>query len=141
MTTIDRSVRMMNQPVVMSLLTCSAAVAVALVPNTAPPVESAKTIPYPEVMNLSRVPTFNAQGMVPQTNIAGKPTRKSPQAPTIARVIPAPITVDLVSSTVREATIKKYGEDCSSCRNLSPTVMVLGYSSDRAIGGIQQTMY
>jgi hypothetical protein len=132
----------MNQPVVVSLLTCSAAAAVSLVTNTAPPTESVKTIPYPEVMNLSRVPTFNAQGMVPQTNIAGnKSSRRSPQSRFIARVVPAPITVDLVSSTVREATIEKYGDDCSSCRNLSPTVMVLGYSSDRAIGGIKQTMY
>jgi hypothetical protein len=132
----------MNQPVVVSLLTCSAAVAVALVNNTAPPTESVKTIPYPEVMNLSRVPTFNAQGMVPQTNIASSKTpKRSPQSQSVARVIAAPITVDLVSSTVREATIKKYGEDCSSCRNLSPTVMVLGYSSDRAIGGLKQTMY
>ena len=131
----------MNQPVVVSLLTCSAAVAVALVNNTAPPTESVKTIPYPEVMNLSRVPTFNAQGMVPQTNIAGKSSKKSLQSQSVARVIPAPITVDLVSNTVREATIKKHGDNCSSCRNLSPTVMVLGYSSDRAIGGLQQTMY
>jgi hypothetical protein len=131
----------MNQPVVVSLLTCSAAVAVALVNNTVPPTESVKTIPYPEVMNLSRVPTFNAQGMVPQTNIAGNSARRSPQSQSIARVVPAPITVDLVISTVREATIEKYGGDCSSCRNLSPTVMVLGYSSDRVIGGLKQTMY
>jgi hypothetical protein len=131
----------MNQPVVVSLLTCSATVAVALVTNTAPPpTESVTTIPYPEVMNLSRVPTFNEQGMVPQTNIArNNSPKKSLQS--LPRVQPAPITVDLVSSTVREATIKKYGEDCSSCRNLSPTVMVLGYSSDRAIGGLKQTMY
>jgi hypothetical protein len=132
----------MNQPVVVSLLTCSAAVAVSLLNNTVPPTESVKTIPYPEVMNLSRVPTFNAQGMVPQTNIASnKAPKRSPQSQSVARVIPAPITVDLVSSTVREATIKKYGDDCSSCRNLSPTVMVLGYSSDRAISGLKQTMY
>jgi hypothetical protein len=131
----------MNQPVVVSLLTCSAAVAVSLVTNTAPPIESVNTIPYPEVMNLSRVPTFNAQGMVPQTNIAGKSPRRSPQSHSVTRVAAAPITVDLVSSTVREATIKKYGDDCSSCRNLSPTVMILGYSSDRAIGGLKQTMY
>jgi hypothetical protein len=133
----------MNQPVVVSLLTCSATVAVALVTNTAPPIETelVKTIPYPEVMNLSRVPTFNAQGMVPQTNIAGKSPRKSTQSKSVTRVAAAPITVDLVTSTVREATIKKYGDDCSSCRNLSPTVMVLGYSSDRAIGGLKQTMY
>ena len=131
----------MNQPVVVSLFTCSAAVAVALVTNTAPPTESVKTIPYPEVMNLSRVPTFNAQGMVPQTNIAGKSSKKYLQPQSVTKVAAAPITVDLVSSTVREATITKYGDDCSSCRNLSPTVMVLGYSSDRAIGGIKQTMY
>jgi hypothetical protein len=131
----------MNQPVVVSLLTCSATVAVALVTNTAPPIELVKTIPYPEVMNLSRVPTFNSQGMVPQTNIAGKSPQRSTQSKSVTRVAAAPITVDLVSSTVREATIKKYGEDCSSCRNLSPTVMVLGYSSDRAIGGLKQTMY
>ena len=131
----------MNQPVVVSLLTCSAAVTVALINNTTPPTEPVKTIPYPEVMNLSRVPTFNAQGMVPQTNIASnKLPKRSAQLP-VARALPAPITVDLVSSTVREATIKKYGDDCSSCRNLSPTVMVLGYSSDRAISGLKQTMY
>ena len=132
----------MNQPVVVSLLTCSAAVTVALINNTTPPTEPVKTIPYPEVMNLSRVPTFNAQGMVPQTHIvSNNVAKKSSQPPSVARVVPAPITVDLVSSTVREATIKKYGDDCSSCRNLSPTVMVLGYSSDRAISGLKQTMY
>ena len=132
----------MNQSVVVSLLTCSAAITVALVSKTVSPTEPIKTIPYPEVMNLSRVPTFNAQGMVPQTSItSNNVAKRSSQSPSIARVIPAPITVDLVSSTVREATIKKYGDDCSSCRNLSPTVMVLGYSSDRAIGGIKQTMY
>ena len=132
----------MNQPVVVSLLTCSAAITVALLPNTAPPGKPVKTIPYPEVMNLSRVPTFNAQGMVPQTNIArNNAAKRSSQSPSVAKVIPAPITVDLVSSTVREATIQKYGDDCSSCRNLSPTVMVLGYSSDRAIGGLKQMMY
>ena len=132
----------MNQPVVVSLLTCSAAVTVALVNNTTLPTEPVKTIPYPEVMNLSRVPAFNAQGMVPQAHIArNNAAKKSSQSPSVARVIPAPITVDLVSSTVREATINKYGDDCSSCRNLSPTVMVLGYSSDLAIGGLKQTMY
>ena len=132
----------MNQPIVVSLLTCSAAVTVALVNNTTPPTESVKTIPYPEVMNLSRVPTFDAQGMVTQTNIASNNApKRSSQSQSVPRVIPALITVDLVSSTVREATIKKYGDDCSSCRNLSPTVMVLGYSSDQVIGGLKQTMY
>jgi hypothetical protein len=140
-TKIDRGVSIMNKLLVICLLTCPAAVAVALVTNTAPNTESAKTIPYPEVMNLSRVPTFDAHGMVPQSNIANNSPKKSPQSQSVARANPAPITVDLVSSTVREATIKKYGDDCSSCRNLSPSVMVLGYSSDRAITGLKQTMY
>ncbi len=127
-TLIDRSVSNMNHPVVLSLLTCSAAaVAVSLVTNAAPPTESVKTIPYPEVMNLSRVPTFNALGMVSQTSIAGNNSpKRSSQSQSVAKVIPAPITVDLVSSTVRAAILKKYGDDCSSCRNLSPAVMVLG---------------
>jgi hypothetical protein len=137
----NHSISIMNQPVVVSLLACSAAIAVSLANNTVPPTESVKTIPYPEVMNLSQVPTFNAQGMVPQANIAGKSPKKSLQSQSVSRVISAPITVDLVSNTVRQATIKKYGDACSSCRNLSPTVMVLGYSSDRAIGGLQRTMY
>lgn len=130
----------MNQPVVVSLLTCSAAVTVVLVNNFTLPTESVQTIPYPEVMNLSRVPTFNEQGMVPQRVSSNSPKKLS-QPRSTSSMTPAPITVDLVSSTVRAATIKQYGDDCASCRHLSPTVMVLGYSSDRVVGGIKQTMY
>ena len=128
----------MNKLFVGSLFSCSAAAAVSLAIHTTPPPESAQTIPYPEVMNLARVPTFDERGMVPQVDIASK---KSSARPIAARTNPAPITVDLVSSTVREATIAPYQTACSGCRNLSPTVMVLGYSADRAIGGLKQTMY
>jgi hypothetical protein len=131
----------MHKLVLFSLFGCSASVALAIASNiTTTQTESATTIPYPEVMNLSRVPTFDANGMVPQSNIANTPKR-SLQTQSVNRATPVPITIDLVSSTFREATIKQSGDNCASCRNLSPTVMTLGYSSDRAIGGLTQTMY
>jgi hypothetical protein len=133
---------MMNKLILMSLFGCSTTVALALASSETSKPEATNTIPYPEVMNLSRVPTFNANGMVPQSATASNSsTKKSGQQQSVNRANPAPITVDLVSSTVREATLKQHGNDCSSCRNLAPTVMVLGYSADRAIGGLTQTMY
>jgi hypothetical protein len=130
----------MHKLVLFSLFSCSAAVALAIASNINNQ-DSATTIPYPEVMNLSRVPTFDANGMVPQSNIANGSTKKSLHQQPVNRETTAPITVDLVSSTMREATLKQAEDDCTSCRNLAPSVMILGYSSDRAIGGLTQTMY
>jgi hypothetical protein len=119
---------------ILSLYGCSSSIAaIALATNTlgstdAVPVTS---IPYPEVMNLTRVPIFDANGMVAQSHIAiSNSQRKSSQKQSIPRTNPAPITVDLVSKTVREPTINKYTSDCLGCRNLTPSMMVLGYSSD-----------
>jgi hypothetical protein len=135
----------MHKLVLFSLFGCSASVALAiasnLTTNTESATTSATTIPYPEVMNLSRVPTFDANGMVPQSNIADSSPKRSLQKQSVDKETSVPITIDLVSSTFREATIKQSGDNCASCRNLSPTVMTLGYSSDRAIGGLTQTMY
>ncbi len=132
----------MNKLILVSLFGCSTTVALALANSATSKPEATNTIPYPEVMNLSRVPTFDANGMVPQsTTASNSSTKKSGQQQAVNRANLAPITVDLVSSTVRAATIKQYGDDCASCRNLAPTVMVLGYSSDRAIGGLTPTMY
>jgi hypothetical protein len=137
---IDHGASIMHKLVLFSLFGCSTAVALAIASNIGNN-DTATTIPYPEVMNLSRVPTFDANGMVPQSNIASNSPRKSFQKQSVVRKSAAPITVDLVSSTVREATIKQSEDDCTSCRNLAPTVMVLGYSTDRAIGGLNQMMY
>jgi hypothetical protein len=137
---------------IISLVTCSGSVAAVLATSTIVNTDSAKTVPYPEVMNLARVPIFNAQGMVSQPNIAGNNLpKRSPQPQSVASGLlapitrfpahPAPITVDLVSTTVREAAIGKYGSDCPGCRNLSPSMMVLGYSFDRVSGGSHGTMY
>jgi hypothetical protein len=138
---IDHGASIMHKLVLFSLFGCSASVALAIASNITTNTEPATTIPYPEVMNLSRVPTFDANGMVPQSNIANSSPKRSLQHKAEHREIPVPITIDLVSSTFREATIKQSGDNCASCRNLAPTVMVLGYSSDRAIGGLTQTMY
>jgi hypothetical protein len=131
----------MNKLIV-SFCGCSASISAVLVTSTISSHDMATTIPYPEVMNLARVPTFDAQGMMPQSNIAGNHLqRKSSSSESVARSSLAPISVDLVSRTMKAATIKEYGATCTSCRNLSPTVMILGYSFDRSIGGTTQNMY
>jgi hypothetical protein len=161
----------MNKLVV-SLVGCSSSIAAVLVGGSIANTDSAKTIPYPEVMNLARVPRFTESGMVPQQNIAStRLPQKSTRSPSVAtanpvpvkiataistpittakaipdpmvmaKVKPAPITVDLVSSTVREAALQKYGGDCPGCRNLSPSMMVLGYSSYSANGSRLTTTY
>ena len=155
-----------------SLISCSSSVAAVLAGDSIANTDSAKTIPYPEVMNLSQVPRFNERGIISRANIASnslpqtsarsqsatianpspvkiaaaKPklitTAKAiPDPMVIAKVKPAPITVDLVSNTVREPTLQKYGGDCPSCRSLSPSMMVLGYSSYSADGSQLITTY
>jgi hypothetical protein len=115
---------------ILSLFSCSGSIAAVLVTSTSASPDSAKTIPYPEVMNLKRVPIFDAQGIVPQTAIASKnlPSR-SPHQQLLAKANPVLITVDLVSKTVGEVAIKKHGSDSLGYRNLAPSTMVLGYSS------------
>jgi hypothetical protein len=116
--------------IILSLLGCSSSIATVLVPGSIASPDPAKTIPYPEVMNLKRVPIFDAYGMVPQTAIASKnlPSR-SANKQLLATAKPIPITVDLVSKTVGEVAIKKLGSDSLGYRQLAPSMMVLGYSS------------
>jgi hypothetical protein len=56
----------------LSFIGCSSSIAAILTTGTVASPDTAKTIPYPEVMNLNRVPIFNAKGIVPQTVIAQK---------------------------------------------------------------------
>jgi hypothetical protein len=58
--------------VILSLLGCSSSIATVLVPGSIASPDTAKTIPYPEVMNLKRVPIFDGRGIVSQTAIASK---------------------------------------------------------------------
>jgi hypothetical protein len=133
---------------ILSFFSCSGSIAAVLATSTVASTDAAKTIPYPEVMNLSRVPTFDAQGMVLPKDIASQKSsaRRDPQPPSVTNILPEPlpqqppITVDLVSSTVKEAVVNKYLGGCVSCRNLAPTVMVLGYSSDTAPTNYPRTM-
>ncbi|WP_310429441.1 hypothetical protein [Chamaesiphon sp. VAR_48_metabat_135_sub] len=116
--------------VILSLLGCSSSIATVLVPGSIASPDPAKTIPYPEVINLKRVPIFDAYGMVPRTAIASKnsPIRSATKPPLVT-ANPIPITVDLVSKTVGEVAIKKHGSDSLGYRHLAPSMMVLGYSS------------
>jgi hypothetical protein len=133
---------------ILSLFSCSGSIAAVLATSTVASTDAAKTIPYPEVMNLSRVPTFDAQGIVLPKDVASQksPARRYPRTPSITKILPEPmpqqppITVELVSSTVREAVVNKYLGGCTGCRNLAPTVMVLGYSSDAAPTSYPRTM-
>ncbi len=109
---------------ILSLVGCSGSIATVLATGMVANPDTAKTIPYPEVMNLTRVPRFNASGIVPTSQIA---TVLQPQQPILAR---KKVVTDPVGQTLRELQLmRKYGIACASCRNLAPTVMVMGYSS------------
>jgi hypothetical protein len=129
---------------ILSLFGCSGSIAMVLATSTIANPDPAQTVPYPEVMNLQRVPIFDANGIVPLTQIASNISPRRDRSR--MKVKPQAMTIDLVSQTVREAVIKnnrqnKYGCDCPGCRNLAPSVMVLGYSSIGSPGYPRTTMY
>ncbi len=116
--------------VILSLVSCSGSIATVLAAGTVTNSDTAKTIPYPEVMNLQRVPTFNDRGMIPQSEIVREIVPKQDRnRRSLATPKSVPLTVDLVSKAVSAATIRKYDRDCLGCRDLSPSMMVMGYSS------------
>jgi hypothetical protein len=114
---------------ILSLLGCSTSIAAVLTTSTIANPDPVKTIPYPEVMNLKRVPIFDAQGIVPQTTIAhNNLASRYPNQQPLTKAKPVPIKVDLVGKTFGEAATK-YAGDRLGDRTLAPSVMVLGYSS------------
>jgi hypothetical protein len=102
--------------IILSLLGCSGSIAGVLATGTIASPDTAKTIPYPEVMNLDRVPLFDTHGIIPPTAIAkGNLPHRSARKVTIAQLKPKPIaadelakvdpaviTADLTSQTVRK---------------------------------------
>jgi hypothetical protein len=123
---------------ILSLVGCSGSVATVLTSATLANPDTAKILPYPEVMNLTRVPRFNDRGIIPQFQVASNiQSRKStvakakPVKQTVAKAKPTQsVREELVSQSLAQLRLtNKYGVECSSCRNLSPTVMVMGYSS------------
>jgi hypothetical protein len=118
---------------ILSFLGCSGSIAGVLASGTIASPDTAKTIPYPEVMNLQQVPIFDAIGILPQpaTTIDRNNLRsRYVSTRSISRVKPAPITVDVVSQAVREPTITSSNHDRLGDRNFAPTsMMVMGYSS------------
>jgi hypothetical protein len=128
---------------ILSLVGCSGSIATVIASATIANPDTTKTTPYPEVMNLRQVPRFNELGMMPQpqtTTIAqAKPVNiaqpvkidRAPVKQAVAKAKPAKVVrEELVSQSVTQLQLmKKYGIECASCRHLSPTVMVMGYSS------------
>ncbi len=117
---------------ILSLVGYSGSIAAVLGTGSIANPDTAKTIPYPEVMNLSSVPRFNDLGMIPPTGIGRESLPKQyPKKQFIAKAKakPIPLTVDTVSQAVRAATITRSGTQCFGCRDLSPSLMVIGYSS------------
>ena len=130
---------------ILSFFSCSGSIAAVLATSTVASTDAAKTIPYPEVVNLSRVPTFDAQGMVLPKDVASH--KLSPRRFTQIPVATKPITIPqpersanaLIGSTLRTAVVNNSLGGCAGCRNLAPTVMVLGYSSDAAPSSYPRT--
>jgi hypothetical protein len=54
----------------LSLLGCSGSITAILATATVASPDAAKTIPYPQVMNLKQVPKFNYKGIIPQSVMA-----------------------------------------------------------------------
>lgn len=128
---------------ILSLLGCSGSIAGVLASGTIASPDTTKTIPYPEVMNLQRVPVFDARGIVPgSTTIAsGRLQRRYSPAIPRAKLKVVPLTLDLVSQAVREPVIKKSASDRLGDRTFAPTsMMVLGYSSPSGISVRPRTM-
>jgi hypothetical protein len=103
-------------PVLRSLLGCSGSLAVVLVSSTVASPDAKQTIPFPEVANLKKVPTFNYKGIRPQTKIA---RRQSSTSDLIQQ------TLDWRSKTPEEVAIDRFGCDCLVCQNRAREMMGL----------------
>jgi hypothetical protein len=102
-------------PVLRSLLGCSGSLTIVLVTSTVASPDAKQTIPFPEVANLKKVPTFNAKGMLPPTEIV----RKHPSATLIQQ------TLDWRSKTPEQVAIDRFGCDCPTCQNRAREMMGL----------------
>ena len=100
----------------LSLLGCSGSIVAILATGTVASPDAVKMVPYPEVMNLSRVPKFDYKGIIPQTEIA---KQKSSKQYEIQKV------VDFQNKTPEEVAIEKFGCDCPGCRNRASDLMGL----------------
>ncbi len=130
---------------ILSLVGCSGSIASILASATIANPDTAKTTPYPEVMNLTQVPRFNDRGIIDRVRVAknrsivhtvvkAKPVKialREPIKHTTAKSKPAKLfREELVGQSLSQLRLmKKYRVECASCRDLSPTMMVMGYHS------------
>ncbi len=95
------------------ILACLGAITVVSVSAKVANPDTAKVIPYPEVLNLKRVPTFNAYGMVPQVLVAKHSSPKSP-----AKSGHAPVNIAKTSSS--QPPVKVVQTPASVAKNSLP---------------------
>jgi hypothetical protein len=124
--------------VLFSCLGCSGAIVSVMTTGTLANPDTNQTIPFPEVMNLSKVPRFDAQGLVRSTDITSNnlPDRVDRRT-VVTKAQPAKIIKETIATAINQPTLKipktaahtqqfrpQVGE-----RMFAPTnVMVLGYS-------------
>lgn len=99
----------------LSLAGCSGSIIAILATGTLASPDTAKTIPYPEVMNLRRAPKFDYKGIIPQTAIA-KGSNKQYEVQKV---------VDFQNKTPEEVAIEKFGCDCPGCKTRARDLMGL----------------
>jgi hypothetical protein len=102
----------------LSLLGCSGSIAAILANATVASPDAAKTIPYPQVMNLTQVPRFNYRGMIPQVKVArGKSTQYVSNKSNQKSVSSPPVkAVNLKYRNSNAVALEGIGCDCPSCR-------------------------
>jgi hypothetical protein len=99
-----------------SLIGYSGSIVAILATGTVASPDSTQTIPFPEVVNLRKVPTFNAKGIIPQTEIARKNSSKQ-------YLIQQ--SMDWRNKTPEEVAIDRFGCDCPGCQNRARELMGL----------------
>jgi hypothetical protein len=98
-----------------SLIGYSGSIVAILVTGTAASPDSTQTIPFPEVVNLRKVPTFNAKGIIPPTEIVRKNSSK--------HLIQQ--SMDWRHKTPEEVAIDRFGCNCPGCQNRAREMMGL----------------
>lgn len=119
--------------VVLSLVGCSGSIVGVLATGTLANPDTTKTIPYPEVMNLQKVPTFDAHGMVRSRHIASTRLRPKIARPQFAaRAKQVKMSADLFTQTIGQTSLTKDRHDRLGNRTYVPnSTIVLGYTTSK----------
>jgi hypothetical protein len=111
---------------VLTLISCSTSISAILGSATLVSPDTSQTIPFPEVMNLDTVPTFDRQGIV----IAQKPDMERQK---IGRVTSNPKKSHQASVPKAKAVVKLSSNDiesdCANCHNQMRGLMMTNHNT------------